>query len=373
MPENTNALAVVKLEKLSLSTIISNESNRMVAIEMMGTWLARSGMVKCSNSEQGKIIVLACMELGLGLFEFFRTYDVMDDNKIHKKALAALAEFVRAGGKKAWVQSGDDEISGTQEQQDQQAAVLHLEWRDEKLDYRYSMRDGRREGLVRPNSRWTKRPGNMLRARCITNALGMICPEIFAGEFEDDSEPAPLPELNLRGTVTDVQRPVPDTAGAATPSHVTLRETVTTSEKLAPATGGTLSRVIDIPATVAGPAPAAQAAPEPMTTPTITDSPVPASGGDASQQAASAPASISPAIGVPLELAQQLMALINAEPPGFVGHAIAWLRGTHANFKDSPWLADSESFENLTEIRMKRICNQWAGWRLKVMEFAGAK
>jgi hypothetical protein len=51
-----------------------------------------------------------------------------------------------------------------------------------KTVYRYSMADAKAEGLVKPGSRWTKRPGNMLRARCISNGVGMLCPEIFAGD-----------------------------------------------------------------------------------------------------------------------------------------------------------------------------------------------
>lgn len=177
----------------------------IAAIERLGTMFAKSGMFGCDRAEQGQVLAMICLAEHKSPVAINRDYDIVE-GKLRKKALAALAEFRAAGGKHTWLQSGDAPAANEEDRK----AVLKLTPTDgPEVVYEYSMADARAEGLIREKSRWTKRPGNMLRARCITNALGMVCPEIFAGDYADgDSEPAPAANLNLSNSASAV--PVPE-------------------------------------------------------------------------------------------------------------------------------------------------------------------
>lgn len=126
------------------------------------------------------VLAMACIAEGKSPFEIMRTYHIVE-GKLSKKALAQLAEFRAKGGKVKWIQSGDDPATDEKDRK----AIGEFSFEGNTARYVYSLADARIEGILRPNSRWTKRPGNMLRARCITNALGMLCPEIVAGEDND--------------------------------------------------------------------------------------------------------------------------------------------------------------------------------------------
>ena len=385
MSENQN-LAVSKTESLSLSTIVTNSQDRLAAIERVGTWLAKSGMFHCSKMEQGMAIAISCMEMGMGIMQFRRKYHVYETGDISLRAGAAIAEFRRLGGIKKWIQLGDTETGD----ENTRCAILHLEYQGESIDYKYSMADARREGLIKPGSRWVKIPGNMLRARCETNGIGIVCPEIFFGDgdFEDEESATPAPELNMgKATVT-----------ASAPVEI-LRERSGQSERVtsAPKTPDSVAGVapapaIDVAATIS---PASVGAPAPTEThPTAQAGPGPTgnsqsqhsdangdnSAGSKSVDANPAPSAsaslpASPAIGVPVELVKQLFALVQAaesETPGFMLAGLKWLHAEHKpNFPDSPWLKLDEDYECLPLSKMKRIINQWPGWVAKVREFAG--
>ena len=70
-------------------------------------------------------------------------------------------------------------------------------WEGNDTTWSYSLDDATRAGLVRPNSGWVLRPGNMLRSKVISNALGALAPEIFAGEDESDIPDRPAPTITL--------------------------------------------------------------------------------------------------------------------------------------------------------------------------------
>lgn len=168
--------------------LYSRMQNPLDAIDRVGEMFAKSGMFGCDRVEQGKVLAMVCLAEKKSPVQITRDYDIVE-GKLRKKALAALADFRAAGGKHRWLASGDEPADIEEHRQ----AVLQLTAPDgETITYRYSMADARAEGLIRPNSRWQKRPGNMLRARCISNGIGMLMPEIFAGE-DGDGEPQAEP------------------------------------------------------------------------------------------------------------------------------------------------------------------------------------
>lgn len=166
---------------------IEESSDPITAIDKMGDWIGRSGMLPLGKVEAGKVIALVCITEGITIVEFMRTYDVMSDGRIRKKSLAALANLRKKGGKHKWIKTGDDG----------KEAVVELTYEGETITSRYTIDDAKKAGLVKDGGNWVKTPANMLRARAVSNGVGMIAPEIFAGE-DDGAEEGPTAELKLK-------------------------------------------------------------------------------------------------------------------------------------------------------------------------------
>jgi hypothetical protein len=201
--------------------LYSKLQNPIDAIAQLGKMFAKSGMFGCDREEQGQVLAMICLAERKSPVAITTNYDIVE-GKLRKKALAALADFRSAGGKHKWLSSGD--IAAAKD--DDHYAELELTDKDgNTVKYRYSMADAKAEGLVKDRSRWTKRPGNMLRARCISNGLGMLCPEIFSGEGEDsESSPQAAPLLPTREAQKKEVQPaasnVINIEAAATPAPV---------------------------------------------------------------------------------------------------------------------------------------------------------
>lgn len=208
--------------------LYSKLNNPLEAIDRIGDFFARSGMFGCDRPEQGKVLAMVCLAEGKSPVAVNRTYDIVE-GKLRKKALAALAEFRSKGGKHKWLRSGDEPA----EKEDDRKATIEVKPVDgDALQYSYSMADARAEGLIRDKSRWTKRPGNMLRARCISNALGMVCPELYAGDDDGDAEPVEQ-TINLAAPKQDP--PKQDTKSVvvdvvATPVETTVSQPTQTQQ-----------------------------------------------------------------------------------------------------------------------------------------------
>jgi len=149
------------------------------AIERLGTFIAKSGLVPCEKTETGIAIAFILFTEKITLLQFNRTYDIVDGH-IRKKAMASLAEFRKLGGKHKWVKTGDDG----------KEAEIELTFEGQTVPSKFTIEEAKLQGLLRPNSNWVKTPGNMLRARATSNGVAMLCPEIFAGEDGDMPEPA---------------------------------------------------------------------------------------------------------------------------------------------------------------------------------------
>lgn len=202
--------------------LYSNLNAQLDAIDRLGDTFAKSGMFKCTRIEQGRTIVVMCITMGITPTEFLAKYDLIDGVP-RKKALACLSDFRRAGGRHKWITASDDMEKATGE----------FTMEGQTYVVTFTMQDAQRQGLVRPNSNWVKTPSNMLRARVITTAIGMLAPEIVAGGDDEPSESTVTSApLNLGGGPTiDVPNAViPDTAKqAALPAPKTPPPRVTTT------------------------------------------------------------------------------------------------------------------------------------------------
>ena len=308
------------------------------AIERLGMMFAKSGLAGCDRVEQGQTLAWICMCERKSPTEILRSYDIVE-GKLRKKALAALAEFRGRGGRHTWLRSGDEPAATD----DDRKAVLELTPTDgPAVVYSYSMADARAEGLVKEKSRWTKRPGNMLRARCISNAVGMVCPEIYSGDdTQDAAEPAAL----------ELAPPPP-------PPPPPSRITAAPSPSLAlPAT----TRAIDVPTTAtptdeqveAAMGLAPDTAPKPETAAATVSTPPTPAASTAAPAAEAKPFAAGPAYPSPVggQLTDQLVVGVEQAIGEHAIAAVAWMR-------KEGWLQKGQGLASLTEARAKRIIKQ---------------
>jgi hypothetical protein len=166
--------------------------NDAAGLEMFGNAICRSGMFGCESKEAGIVFALQCVAENKPPLEMAKNYHLVK-GKLTKRADAMLADFRRAGGKVTWRDLKDEKV---------QAAVFEFE--DVQTPASFSMEDAKRAGLVRSGSAWDKTPAAMLRARCISETLRAIAPEIVQGVYVPEEldvtnvEPKPVsqPKVN---------------------------------------------------------------------------------------------------------------------------------------------------------------------------------
>ena len=145
--------------------------NDSQGIEMMGNAICRSGMFGCESKEAGIVFALQCVVENKPPLEMAKNYHLVK-GKLTKRADAMLADFRRAGGKVTWDDLKNENV---------QSAIFDFE--GIKTNGSFSMDDAQRAGLIRKGSAWDKTPAAMLRARCISETLRAIAPEIVQGVY----------------------------------------------------------------------------------------------------------------------------------------------------------------------------------------------
>jgi len=172
--------------------LYSKLNNPIEAIDRVGEIFAKSGMFGCDRLEQGKVLAMICLAEQKSPVEITRDYHIVD-GKLSKKALAALADFRRKGGKHKWIKTGDEVPIN----EDSREAIGEFQFEGNSITQRFSIADAKKAGLIKPRSAWEKSPSNMLRARVISNAVAMLAPEIYAGDYDTE----PMPEATVKEIV----------------------------------------------------------------------------------------------------------------------------------------------------------------------------
>lgn len=184
--------------------LYSKLNNPIDAINSIGEIFSKSGMFGCDRLEQGKVLAMICLAEQKSPVEITRDYHIVD-GKLSKKALAALADFRRRGGKHKWIKTGDE----TPINEDAREAIGEFTFEGNTITQKFSIADAKKAGLIKPRSAWEKSPANMLRARVISNAVAMLAPEIYAGDYDTEPTPEPSPkEIVLPKTTVTVAAPV---------------------------------------------------------------------------------------------------------------------------------------------------------------------
>jgi hypothetical protein len=131
--------------------------------------------------------------------------------KLTKRADAMLADFRRAGGKVTWKDLKNDQI---------QEAIFEFE--DVQTPASFSMEDAKRAGLIRSGSAWDKTPAAMLRARCISETLRAIAPEIVQGVYVPEEIDVKPPVEQIK----QVEREAIDVEEVPKPKRIHLEQLI---------------------------------------------------------------------------------------------------------------------------------------------------
>ncbi len=169
-------------------------------IKAIGEVLYRSGMLGLERIEQGWLIALISQTENITISEFISRYDIVA-GKLRKKTLAAFAQYRKAGGKVIWIKNGEDK----------KEARAKFIFEGQELELSYTIEQARAAGLVRLRGVWEVYTANMLRVRLISNALAMLCPEVYSDVDEYSENEPPAKELSLK-SIVEKQETINETA-----------------------------------------------------------------------------------------------------------------------------------------------------------------
>jgi len=177
----------------------------------VGDMLARSGMFGVTNPAAGMVVALTCHQTGQTIFDFLRTYHIIN-GKPSMKADSMAAEFRKRGGRYKIIDRTDEK------------AVADFTFEGNTTQFAFTIEEARQAGLVKDGGNWAKYPANMLWWRMMSNALRVLCPELVAGVYtpeeiesaNDRHAPVPAgPDAALQ--VAAIVSPSPAQATESTP------------------------------------------------------------------------------------------------------------------------------------------------------------
>jgi hypothetical protein len=138
--------------------------------KLMAQAIAESKLFGIQTPAQALALGLLCQAEGRHPAEAARDYHIIN-GKPSLKSEAMLARFQQAGGKVDWHEYTHETVSGTFTHP--QGGSLKVSW---------TMQDATRAGLT-GNPTWKKFPRQMLKARCISEAVRGIFPGVLSGLY----------------------------------------------------------------------------------------------------------------------------------------------------------------------------------------------
>jgi hypothetical protein len=138
--------------------------------KLMAEAIAKSKLFGIQTPEQALALGLLCQAEGRHPAEAARDYHIIN-GKPSLKSEAMLARFQQAGGKVEWHEYTHESVSGTFSHP--QGGSLKVSW---------TIQDATRAGLT-GNPTWKKFPRQMLKARCISEAVRGIFPGVLSGLY----------------------------------------------------------------------------------------------------------------------------------------------------------------------------------------------
>lgn len=203
-----------EVNSLAGSNAIYNKiSDPIQAIQVMGEMIWGSGMFGCVKPEQGMVLAMTCLAEGKAPLELAKTYHIIE-GKLSMRADAMLGRFLTSGGKVKWLVRNDKEVK---------AMFIHS---DSEVEIGCTVDEMVKNGVavgknggVKDN--WKRFPRQMLTARCISEGVRLLAPQIVSGiytpeEVQDFSSSAPAVQHKPAPVLVEQATAVVDPAGAVT-------------------------------------------------------------------------------------------------------------------------------------------------------------
>ena len=167
--------------------------------KLMAQAIAESKLFGIQTPAQALALGLLCQAEGRHPAEAARDYHIIN-GKPSLKSEAMLARFQQAGGKVEWHEYTHEAVSGTFTHP--QGGSLKVSW---------TIQDATRAGLT-GNPTWKKFPRQMLKARCISEAVRGIFPGVLSGLYAPE-EVSDIPVQVVAETAPEpMQLPAPKEA-----------------------------------------------------------------------------------------------------------------------------------------------------------------
>lgn len=157
----------------------------------------QSGLFGLKDASQALALMALCEADGLHPAAAIREYHIVQGRPAMKSD-AMLARFQKAGGSVKWLQYADDKVTGAFSHP--QGGSITVEWTIERA---------KKIGLANKEV-WKAYPRNMLRARCISEAIRAIYPGIATGIYTvEEIQDMPPQQVRDMGAVEIVEAPDP--------------------------------------------------------------------------------------------------------------------------------------------------------------------
>lgn len=145
------------------------------AIEKLGEMIAFSGLFGCTKKEQGQVLAMQCLTEGKPPLELQKTYHMID-GKLSMKADAMLAKFQMSGGKAVWKERTNERVT------------VEFTHRGQTQTINHTLKEHTESGVAvgvngKLKDNWRKFPRQMLTARCISEGVRLLAPEIVFGIY----------------------------------------------------------------------------------------------------------------------------------------------------------------------------------------------
>jgi len=183
----TTENSIVKAGSSEVSSVgfYTKINDPIQAIQVMGEMIAGSGMFGCTKVEQGMVLAMQCLAESKAPLELAKTYHIVE-GRLTMRADAMLGRYLTSGGKVKWLVRNDTEVKGL--------------WicDDNEVEIGVKIEDMKNNGVAMGKSgmkdNWRKFPKQMLTARCISEAVRLLMPQIIAGvytpeEVQDFAQP----------------------------------------------------------------------------------------------------------------------------------------------------------------------------------------
>lgn len=160
----------------------------------MAEQAAQSGLLGPCTPPKAFVIVQHCATTGESLLEFKMKYHVTDTGQVTMRADRMAAEFQRLGGEIEWIRFDAEE-----------ARAKFYYKRNQGLEMAYTIADAKAAGLAddgKPKGVWQANRPDMLRARLVSKAIRMICPEVNSGVYAPEELSADGQDTGDAGAAT---------------------------------------------------------------------------------------------------------------------------------------------------------------------------